>query len=104
MTGSLSIRGEVLPVGGVTPKIEAAVKAGLRKVIIPKANMQDVLIEEQYRSRVEIIPVESLDEVLDQVLKGGSAKKGLLAKLIKIAPKPTSMIPETKGGGGPVAG
>ncbi|MBI4394051.1 MAG: ATP-dependent protease LonB [Euryarchaeota archaeon] len=104
MTGSLSIRGEVLPVGGVTPKIEAAVKAGLRKVIIPKANMQDVLIEEQYRARVEIIPVESLDEVLDQVLKTGSAKNGLLAKLIKIAPKPSSMLPDTKGGRGPVAG
>ncbi|RLF64794.1 MAG: ATP-dependent protease LonB, partial [Thermoplasmata archaeon] len=43
MTGSLSVHGAVLPVGGVTAKIEAAAKAGLKRVLIPKANMQDVL-------------------------------------------------------------
>lgn len=68
MTGSLSVRGDVLPIGGVTYKIEAAVKAGIKKVIIPKANLEDVLIEEEYKSLVEIIPVSTIEEVLDLAL------------------------------------
>ncbi len=68
MTGSLSVRGDVLPIGGVTYKIEAAAKAGIKKIIIPKANLEDVLIEEEYKSLVEIIPVTSIEEVLDIAL------------------------------------
>ena len=64
MTGSLSVRGDVLPVGGVTYKIEAAARAGIRKVLIPKANLGDVLIEDEFLSTIEIIPVEKIDEVL----------------------------------------
>ncbi len=65
MTGSLSIRGDVLPVGGINPKIEAAIKAGIKKVIIPKANLKDVMID---KSKIEIVPVESLSEVLEHAL------------------------------------
>ena len=68
MTGSLSVRGDVLPIGGVTYKIEAAAKAGIKKVIIPRANLEDVLIEEEYKSLVEIIPVSSIEEVLEIAL------------------------------------
>ena len=50
MTGSLSVRGDVLPVGGVTFKIEAAVKAGIKTVLIPRSNINDVLIEERYQA------------------------------------------------------
>lgn len=64
MTGSLSVRGDVLPVGGVTYKIEAAARAGIRKVLIPKANMGDVLIEDEFLSLIEIIPVEKIEDVL----------------------------------------
>ena len=64
MTGSLSVRGDVLPVGGVTYKIEAAARAGIRKVLIPKANLGDVLIEDEFLSKIEIIPVEKIEEVL----------------------------------------
>ncbi|MEM2935153.1 MAG: ATP-dependent protease LonB, partial [Candidatus Thermoplasmatota archaeon] len=70
MTGSLSIHGTVLPVGGVTAKIEAAAKAGIKKVIIPKANLQDVLIEDKYKDMIEIIPVLTLKEVLEYALVG----------------------------------
>ena len=52
MTGSLSVRGDVLPVGGVTHKIEAAAKTGLDTVIIPKANEQDVMIEDEYKEDI----------------------------------------------------
>ena len=50
MTGSLSVRGDVLPIGGVTYKIEAAAKAGIKRVIIPRSNLDDVLIEDRSRS------------------------------------------------------
>jgi Lon-like ATP-dependent protease len=74
LTGSLSIRGDVLPVGGVTGKIEAAAEAGIRKVLIPKSNMEDVLIEEHYREKIEIVPVETLSEVLEHALMGKGKK------------------------------
>ena len=68
MTGSLSVRGDVLPIGGVTYKIEAAAKAGIKTVIIPKSNLNDVLIEEQYADKVSIIPVTRIEEVLRYAL------------------------------------
>src|SRR5208283_5898104 len=46
MTGSLSVRGEVLPVGGVTTKVEAAINAGIKKIIIPASNINDVALSE----------------------------------------------------------
>ena len=80
MTGSLSIHGTVLPVGGITAKIEAAARAGIKKVLIPKANMQDVLIEEEYKNKIEIVPVSTLKEVLEHALEG-EKKKELIKKL-----------------------
>lgn len=88
LTGSLSVRGDVLPVGGVTGKIEAAAEAGIKKVLIPKSNMEDVFIEERYRKKIEIIPVETLSDVLEHALIG-KGKKGLLKKMRKI----TDIVP-----------
>ncbi|MDU9376135.1 Lon protease [Methanocorpusculaceae archaeon Sp1] len=68
MTGSLSVRGDVLPIGGVTYKIEAAAKAGIHTVIIPQSNLDDVLIEERYKQMVEIVPVTRIEEVLRRAL------------------------------------
>ena len=87
MTGSLSVHGTVLPVGGITAKIEAAAKAGIKKVIIPKANMQDVLIEEEYKDMVEIIPVSTLKEVLEHALVGDK-REMLIQKLTSIEEMP----------------
>src|SRR6056297_3118375 len=84
MTGSLSVRGDVLPVGGVTHKIEAAAKAGLDTVIIPEANTQDVMIEPEYREQVEIIPVSHISEVLDVALTGEPEKDSLVDRLKSI--------------------
>jgi len=91
MTGSLSVHGAVLPVGGVTAKIEAAAKAGLKRVLIPKANMQDVLIEEKYKGKIEIIPVETLRDVLENAL-AGKGKKNLLKKLERLQPSVVSKV------------
>ncbi|MDD3977963.1 MAG: ATP-dependent protease LonB [Methanomicrobium sp.] len=68
MTGSLSVRGNVLPIGGVTYKIEAAAKAGIKTIIIPQSNLDDVLIEDRYKDLVEIIPVTKIEEVLEIAL------------------------------------
>src|SRR3989338_879097 len=64
MTGSLSIRGEVLPIGGVTAKVEAAIETGLKRVIIPKTNYNDLVLSKEQLSKIEIIPVENFAQVL----------------------------------------
>ncbi len=81
MTGSLSVRGEVLPIGGVTAKIEAAAAAGVKTVVIPRANMQDVLLDDKYVDIVEVIPVDSLDEVMEHALIKHDHKAGLVERL-----------------------
>jgi Lon-like ATP-dependent protease len=87
MTGSLSIRGEVLPVGGVTAKVEAAAMAGIKRVVIPKMNLRDVLIEAKYKGKVKIIPAENLIDVLEAVLVKSRKKDELIEKLAKLVPK-----------------
>jgi Lon-like ATP-dependent protease len=84
MTGSLSVRGDVLPVGGVTHKIEAAAKTGCDRVIIPEANQQDVMIEDEYEEMIEIIPVSHISEVLDVALEGEPEKDSLVDRLKQI--------------------
>ena len=68
MTGSLSVRGEVLPVGGVSSKVEAAIEAGIEKIIVPKTNMNDIILEPGKEKSVQIIPVERIGEVLREAL------------------------------------
>ncbi len=92
MTGSLSVRGDVLPVGGVTYKIEAAARAGIKTVIIPKSNLGDVLIEDEYKDVIKIIPVTDIEEVLEYSLVGRE-KEGLIATLKKLASRTKFNIP-----------
>ncbi|HOW13907.1 MAG: ATP-dependent protease LonB [Methanosarcina sp.] len=92
MTGSLSVRGDVLPVGGVTYKIEAAAQAGMKKVIIPKANEADVLIEKAYREKIQIIPVSSIAEVMEHSLVG--PRKNTIIEKLKNITKLSFDIPE----------
>ncbi len=96
MTGSLSVRGDVLPVGGVTHKIEAAAKAGCETVIIPAANEQDVMIEDEYKEMVDIIPVSHISEVLDVALEGEPEKDSLVDRLKSIT---GSALNKSKGVG-----
>jgi Lon-like ATP-dependent protease len=93
MTGSLSVRGDVLPVGGVTYKIEAAAKAGIKTVLIPRMNVGDVLIEERFKPLVTIIPVDSIEDVLKIALVPENSD-GFLIKLKKMAMRSTAMIAE----------
>ncbi|MDR2866859.1 MAG: ATP-dependent protease LonB, partial [Methanomassiliicoccaceae archaeon] len=68
MTGSLSVRGKVLPIGGVTAKLEAAAQAGMKRVLIPKENGKDVMIETRYYDMIDIVTVENLRDVLEYAL------------------------------------
>jgi Lon-like ATP-dependent protease len=83
MTGSLSIRGEVLPIGGVTAKVEAAIEAGIKRVIVPKGNYQDLVLSEEQKKQIEIIPVETFNQVLKNALVWEGKNKKLLAKISK---------------------
>jgi len=85
MTGSLSVKGEVLPVGGVTQKIEAAIQVGLKKVIVPRDNFDDVLLDAEHEGKIDVIPVSRIDEVLEHALVGGDGKMKLIGKLKQIA-------------------
>ena len=89
MTGSLSVRGDVLPVGGVTYKIEAAAQAGMKKVIIPRMNMGDVLIEKEYIDKIKIIPVSTIVEVLENTFVG--ERKRRLVNLLRDVAKTMSV-------------
>ena len=81
MTGSLSVRGEVLPIGGVTAKIEAAARSGIKTVVVPRANMQDVLLDEKFESMVEVLAVDTLDEVMEHALIKHEQKESLVERL-----------------------
>ncbi|MRR13915.1 ATP-dependent protease LonB [archaeon] len=83
MTGSLSVRGDVMPVGGVTQKIEAAAQAGIKTVLIPKANLGDVLIDEAFKGKIEIIPVSDISEVFEYAM--GGQRNRLIEKLKRFA-------------------
>jgi ATP-dependent Lon protease len=70
MTGEITLRGRVLPVGGVREKVIAAHRNGLKIVIIPKLNMKDLVdVPKRARSEMKIIPVEHIDEVLSIALE-----------------------------------
>ncbi len=68
MTGSLSVRGEVLPVGGITAKVEAAIITGMKKVLVPKSNVQDIIIHPDVLKKIKVIPVSTVQDVLKHSL------------------------------------
>jgi Lon-like ATP-dependent protease len=81
MTGSLDVRGGVLPVGGANAKVEAAIEAGLKKVLVPKANFEDVYLSPEKKKKIEVIDVTNIVEVLAQALEDCEDKKKLLTKM-----------------------
>ena len=97
MTGSLSVRGQVLPVGGVTAKVEAAADSGIKRVLVPEENLDDLVLESKYRGMVEVIPVSTLRDVLKYALVGqGTQKESLLERLsamVRATGRSTEEIP-----------
>jgi ATP-dependent Lon protease len=71
MTGEITLRGEVLAIGGLKEKLLAAVRGGIKTVLIPEENTKDLAeIPENVKNRLEIIPVKWIDKVLDIALAG----------------------------------
>ena len=95
LTGSLNVRGDVMPIGGATAKIEAAAESGMKKVLIPKSNMKDVMIEKKYEDMIEIIPTETLSDVLENILISGSKKDQLIEKMKAIGSKVAEKVPQS---------
>jgi ATP-dependent Lon protease len=80
MTGELTLRGEVMPIGGLKEKALAAYRSGIKTVIIPKHNEKDLIdIPPEVKEKVEFIPVEKMTEVIDLAL-APLGKKRLPAK------------------------
>ena len=72
MTGEITLRGKVLPVGGIKEKVIAAHRAGVKKVILPEDNEKDLEeVPEFVKEDLEFSFVKNIDEIIDQVLKGG---------------------------------
>lgn len=70
MTGEVSLRGLVMPIGGLPEKLMAAVRAGVKRVFIPHDNVQDLEdVPVEVKEKLEIIPVKKVKEVLEQVLR-----------------------------------
>jgi ATP-dependent Lon protease len=69
MTGEITLRGRVLPIGGLKEKLLAALRGGIKRVLIPEENAKDLVeIPDSVKSGLEIIPVSRMDEVLPYAL------------------------------------
>lgn len=70
MTGEITLRGEILPIGGLKEKLLAAVRGGVARALIPEENVKDLAeIPDNIKNAIEIIPVKWIDQVLDLALE-----------------------------------
>ena len=77
MTGEITLRGRVLPIGGLKEKVFAAHRVGIKNIIIPKENEKDLAdIPEEIRNSSEFYQVENMDKVLEIALKDSPELKG----------------------------
>lgn len=69
MTGEITLRGQVMPIGGLKEKLLGAARAGITKVLIPKENVQDLKeVPQSIKEQIEIVPVETVEDVLKETL------------------------------------
>ncbi|HXL84736.1 MAG TPA: S16 family serine protease, partial [Casimicrobiaceae bacterium] len=87
MTGEITLRGEVLPIGGLKEKLLAAGRGGVRQVLIPEENVKDLVeIGDEIKNRLEIHPVRWIEQVLQYALERQPAP-------IEEAPAETAAVP-----------
>ncbi|MBK8337230.1 MAG: endopeptidase La [Sterolibacteriaceae bacterium] len=96
MTGEITLRGEVLPIGGLKEKLLAAVRGGIRTALIPEENVKDLTeIPENIRNELEIIPVKWIDKVLELALERNPQPLADAPADAAIAPVAESVAPGT---------
>ena len=94
MTGEITLRGRVLPIGGLKEKILGAVRAGITRIVIPKDNEADLEdLTEEVRQKVDVFPVQELGEALALTLRGASYREG---RLLFGNEEPRDVVPLTR--------
>jgi ATP-dependent Lon protease len=74
MTGEISLRGKVLPVGGIKAKVMAAARAGVTTVLLPRRNEKDLVeVPQEVLEKLEIVSIDSIDEALEKALESAAA-------------------------------
>ncbi|MDO5861972.1 MAG: S16 family serine protease, partial [Thermoplasmata archaeon] len=84
MTGSLNVRGMVLPIGGATAKLEGAADAGIKIALIPEENAKDVMIKDKYYDMMEIYTVRTIRDVLEYAFVDCPKKEQYMEKLLPL--------------------
>jgi Lon-like ATP-dependent protease len=92
MTGSLSVRGKVLPVGAVTAKLEAAAASGIKMALIPQDNGNDVMIEQRYYHDMEVYTVENFRDVIEYAFVDCPKKREYMEKLLPLTENGVSTV------------
>jgi ATP-dependent Lon protease len=88
MTGEITLRGEVLQIGGLKEKLLAAHRGGIKTVLIPEENVKDLVeIPENIKNKLEILPVKWIDKVLEIALERQPTPLPEVADTAPIAPK-----------------
>jgi ATP-dependent Lon protease len=96
MTGEVTLSGRVLPIGGVKEKLLGAVRAGIRRILLPKANEADLEdLSEEVRGSLEIFLADDLGEVLAITLRGASFREGRLLFSDQLVETPGAVEPAT---------
>jgi ATP-dependent Lon protease len=97
MTGEITLRGEVLQIGGLKEKLLAAHRGGIKKVLIPEENVKDLTeIPDNVKNRLEIVPVKWVDQVLEHALE--RQPEPLAAASGAVAPLPAPEAEKTGPG------
>ena len=96
MTGEITLRGRVLPIGGVKEKVLGAVRAGISRIILPKENEPDLEdLPKEVRDKIEVFVVQELGEVLALTLRGATFREGRL--LFGDEKNPRDVLPLSSG-------
>ena len=100
MTGEATLRGLVLPVGGIKEKVLAAHRAGIKRIVMPERNKKDLHdVPEQAKNEMEFIFAHSMDDVLAATMEENPFERA--AKLPPAAPEGTTLPAEEKPGDKP---
>jgi ATP-dependent Lon protease len=96
MTGEITLRGTVLPVGGIKEKVLAAHRAGIKRVVMPERNQKDMVdVPPQAKAEMEFFFVKRMDELLPLVLTDGGARPAMDVVPGMIPPPPATGAAQT---------